>query len=209
MRTARGKRRIMALPMPTAAATLSGRIVRLEPLALNHVDELVLAAAAPEIWEHLAWGSLARPDRMCAWVEGKLADEQRGISSSFAIILLATGRVVGSTSYLDIAWKDRRVEIGSTWLTREVWRTAVNTECKYLLMQHAFETLALHRVQLKTDILNLRSQAAIARLGAVREGVLRAHMIRADGSQRDTVMFSVIRAEWPETKRRLEGFLSR
>lgn len=189
--------------------TLAGRRVRLEPLAPGHADDLLVAAAAPEIWQHLAWGSLAAPEKLAAWIQGRLAEAAHGLILPFAIVDLDRGRAIGSTSYLDIALRDRRVEIGSTWLSRDSWRTAVNTECKYLLLRHGFETLALERVQLKTDIRNERSQAAIARLGAVREGVLRRHMVRADGSQRDSVMFSIIAEEWPAVKARLETALGR
>ncbi|HRJ48186.1 MAG TPA: GNAT family protein, partial [Opitutaceae bacterium] len=127
----------------------------------------------------------------------------------FAVIRRADGRAVGSTSYLDIAPEHRRIEIGWTWLGAEARRTAINTECKYLLLRHAFETLGCGRVQLKTDARNLRSQAAIERIGAKREGVLRRHLVMPDGFVRDTVMFSILAEEWPAVKARLEANLAR
>jgi RimJ/RimL family protein N-acetyltransferase len=195
--------------MPPIPVTLAGRLVRLEPLVSAHHDDLVRASGDPEVWRHISFGSLAEPGRMRAWIEAKAAEQAAGTWLPFAVIDLARGRAVGSTSYLDISARDRRLEIGGTWLGREVWRTGINTECKFLLLRHAFETLGCLRVQLKTDLLNVRSQTAITRLGAVREGVLRAHMRRGDGTQRDTVMFSIIAAEWPAAKARLEGFLAR
>jgi RimJ/RimL family protein N-acetyltransferase len=127
----------------------------------------------------------------------------------WAIMDRRTGEAVGGTTYLDIAPADKRVEIGATWHGKAFWRTAINTECKFLLLRHAFETLGCNRVQLKTDLRNERSQAAIARLGAVREGVLRSQMVMPDGWVRDTVMFSIIKAEWPAVKEGLEAKMAR
>jgi N-acetyltransferase len=138
-------------------------------------------------------------------VEGELT---RGTALTFSIIELASGEAVGTTTLFDFSAADRRVEIGRTWLAKNWWRTAVNTECKRLLLGHAFETMDLLRVQLKTDHLNVRSQTAIARLGAVREGVLRSHMRRTDGTQRDSVMFSIIAAEWPNVRAGLDARLA-
>ena len=119
------------------------------------------------------------------------------------------GEAVGGTTLFDYSEPNRRLEIGYTWLARPAWRTAINTEAKYLLLSHAFEVLGCNRVQLKTDLRNLRSQAAIARLGAAREGVLRSHMVMPDGHVRDTVMFSLVAAEWPTAKARLEVMMGR
>ena len=130
------------------------------------------------------------------------------IQAGFAQIEQVTGRVVGSTTYLDISRRDRRLEIGSTWIGKPWQRTGVNTEAKYLLLRHGFEDLGAVRVQLKTDKRNLQSQAAIERLGAVREGVLRKHMLVHDGVIRDTVMYSIIADEWPSVKQRLEAKLA-
>ena len=123
------------------------------------------------------------------------------------IVRRSDERAIGMTAYLDIHPKDRWLEIGGTWLTPEVQRTAINTECKYLLLRHAFETLGCVRVQLKTDARNLRSQRAIERVGAVKEGVLRKQMLTRGGFQRDTVVYSIIDSEWQKVKARLEGFL--
>ncbi len=195
--------------MTVSPITLSGRHVRLEPLTHAHAPDLLRAAQDPEIWRHLPFGSLTDPERM-RWVISKaLAEQAAGAWLPFAVIDAVRGCAVGSTSYLEIVPHDERLEIGATWLAREAWRTAVNTECKFLLLRHAFETLGCRRVQLKTDLRNERSQIAIERLGAVREGVLRAHMRRADGSQRDTVMYSIIASEWPAVKERLEKSLRR
>ena len=126
---------------------------------------------------------------------------------SFVIVRRSDERAVGMTAYLDIHSRDRWLEIGGTWLTPEMWRTPINTECKYLLLRHAFETLGCVRVQLKTDGRNVQSQRAIERLGAVKEGVLRKHMLTRGGYQRDTVMYSIVDMEWHAVKERLEGFL--
>lgn len=142
------------------------------------------------------------------YVEHAESTLKRGEALTFAVTKAGDGEAVGTTTFFDGSSSDRRLEIGSTWLGRSVWRTAINTEAKLLLLRHAFETLGCLRVQLKTDIRNERSQAAIARLGATREGVLRAHMRRLDGTQRDTVMYSIIADEWPAVQTRLEGILA-
>jgi RimJ/RimL family protein N-acetyltransferase len=144
-----------------------------------------------------------------AWIHDALAERAAGTQFPFAIVELASGAAVGSTRYLNITPRDRGIEIGWTWLAPRMQRSAVNTECKYLLLRHAFETLGAIRVQLKTDARNLTSQRAIERLGAVREGVLRKHMIVLHGHQRDTVMYSITDDEWPAVKSRLAGLLAR
>jgi RimJ/RimL family protein N-acetyltransferase len=133
----------------------------------------------------------------------------RGDEVPFAIIERASNTAIGSTRYMDIQRENRGLEIGWTWLARPYWRTAINTECKYLLLRHAFEHVGAIRVQLKTDLRNERSQQAIARLGAVREGVLREHRIMHGGYRRSSVYFSLLEREWPAAKARLEGFLAR
>lgn len=193
--------------MQLRTVTLVGRHVRLEPIAEHHVAALVRHAADPEIWTHFGGAKLDSVEVLRARIEAQQDERERGQAITFAIVPLATGEATGTTTYFDVSVPDRRLEIGSTWLGRSVWRTAVNTECKRLLLGHAFETLGCLRVQLKTDILNVRSQTAIARLGAVREGVLRAHMRRRDGTQRDTVMYSIIAEEWPTVRGRLERML--
>jgi RimJ/RimL family protein N-acetyltransferase len=194
--------------MNAPPVTLHGRHVRLEPLAPAHAADLARAAAEPEIWAYMPVPAPLTPEAMQAVIAKAEVERAQGVRLAFAIISLASGRAVGSTSYLDIAPGHRRVEIGWTWLGAEARRTAVNTECKYLLLRHAFETLGCNRVQLKTDSRNLRSRAAIERIGGVMEGVLRRHMLMPDGHKRDTVMFSIIAEEWPAVKRRLEQRLA-
>ena len=195
--------------MILSPVTLTGRYARLEPLGERHLASLLRHGADAQIWR---WMPTLRDDpreSVQVWFERATAGTARGEVIAWAIVEVASGEAVGGTTYLDLALADKRVEIGSTWHARAVWRTAINTECKYLLLRHAFETLGCNRVQLKTDLRNERSQAAIARLGAVREGVLRAQMVMPDGWVRDTVMFSIVAAEWPAAKARLEGWLAR
>jgi RimJ/RimL family protein N-acetyltransferase len=188
--------------------TLRGERALLVPLEEAHVKGLADAGAAPEIWHYMpAWPSSA--EEMRAVVEQALRLRDAGAEMPFTIIDQADGRIVGSTRYLEITPAHRGLEIGWSWLTPEVWRTRINTECKLLLLRHAFEELGAIRVQLKTDLRNARSQAAIARIGGVREGVLRQHRIMPDGYLRDTVYFSILDHEWPVVRARLEGFLQR
>lgn len=192
--------------MRVEPVTLRGERVQLEPLELEHASELHSAAQDPQIWEFLPQSLLVRTnlDRI---LNEALVARDAGTELPFVIRDLATGKLVGSTRYLAISVPNRQVEIGWTWHHPSVWRTRVNSESKYLLARHAFEKLRVIRLQLKTDQRNLRSQAAIARLGAVREGVLRSHMILPNGYVRDTVFFSIIAAEWPAVKERLEHVL--
>lgn len=188
--------------------TLCGRWVRLEPLAPRHARELFEAGRDPSIWEFL----LVPPPRdvrdMEAYIEQALREQRAGTALPFVIIAADAGRAIGSTRYLDIRPAHSGLEIGWTWLSPVVQRTAVNTECKLLLLAHAFELLGCLRVQLKTDARNLRSQAAIERIGAVREGVLRRHMITRGGFVRDTVMYSITDTEWPAVRERLQAHLA-
>lgn len=188
-------------PLPV---TLTGDHVRVEPLALRHLDDLFAAGGDDdEVWRWL--GPTPRtPQELETKLAALLADAS---CVPFAVIHLASGRAAGWTTYLDIDVEHERLEIGSTWYGRAHWRSAVNTETKLLLLTHAFEELGMGRVQLKTDHLNERSQKAIARLGARHEGVLRRHRRRPDGTWRDTVYFSLLADEWPEAKARLAGWL--
>jgi RimJ/RimL family protein N-acetyltransferase len=149
------------------------------------------------------------PEDMRRWVSDILSRAEKGTDLPFVAVHLATGRVAGATRYLNIMPNDRGLEIGGTWYGPEFQRTAVNTECKYLLLRHAFETLGCIRVQLKTDLRNERSQKAIERIGAVKEGVLRNHMILPDGRYRHSVFYSILDTEWSEVKKRLEEMLGR
>lgn len=178
-------------------ATLGGTYVRIEPLGLEHVEGLAAATAGDEeVWRWLPAFPADEPE-LRALVEAALADRAAGNRFPWVILESATGRMVGSSSYLDIDPANQRIEIGWTWLSRSVWRSAVNTEAKLLLLGHAFDDLGYERVALKTHHRNERSQAAIARLGAVREGTLRHHVLHRDGTWRDSVFFSVLSAEWP------------
>jgi N-acetyltransferase len=190
--------------------TLEANHVRLEPLSLAHVPDLFAVAQDEEIWRWLAIPPPSTADEMRAWVEEALSLQARVGEQPFAVIDRATGRAIGSTRLMNVEAPHRGLEIGWTWYGRAYWRTAVNTECKYLLLRHAFETLGCIRVQFRTDLRNERSQRAIERLGAVREGVLRKHRIVArDGYHRSSVCYSIIDDEWPAVKSRLEPMLAR
>jgi RimJ/RimL family protein N-acetyltransferase len=179
--------------------TLSGAHVVLEPVAERHLPDLLEAGREPQVWTWLPWPRPGSLPELRA-----LLERERQIAFPFAQLEAATGRAVGVTTYRDADAAHRTLEVGGTWLGRPWWRTAVNTEAKLLMLGHAFEALGANRVALKTDIRNERSQAAIARLGAVREGVLRRQYVRPDGTLRDSVLFSVIAPEWPLVRARLE-----
>jgi RimJ/RimL family protein N-acetyltransferase len=195
--------------MSLIPVTLTGRLVRLEPLTPWHLTGLARHGADRELWLYMKH---ARPDPLESlhlWKSAMEGLQARGEGLAFAIFDKARKEAVGGTCYFDWVAADRRLEIGHTWLGRAVWRTGVNTETKALLLRHAFEALGCNRVQLKTDGRNLRSQAAIERIGAKKEGVLRQHMVMPDGFVRDTVMYSITSAEWPEVKARLDGLMKR
>lgn len=197
------------MTMVVRPVTLHGKVVRVEPLATTHAAALYAAAQDPAIWRYLPTDASVSETAMGEWIAQALAQREAGSQMPFAIVEEATNTPVGSTRYLSIMPHDRGLEIGWTWLTPRVQRTAVNTECKYLLLRHAFEELGAIRVQIKTDSRNTISQRAIERLGAVREGVLRKYQIVRDDYQRDTVMYSIIDDEWPAVKSKLEAFLAR
>ena len=194
--------------MDPRPVTLEGRHVRLEPLTLAHAPALLAALAEDEsIWQ---WMSIEPPlslEAMEAHVASALEAQASGSTIAFVQISLADGRVCGATRYLNISRSDRGLEIGWTWIGKRWQRTAINTEAKFLLLKHAFEALGAARVQLKTDARNLQSQAAIARIGGVREGVLRKYQKTRGDFLRDTVMFSVVADEWPAVKERLAAKL--
>lgn len=181
--------------------TLDGTHVRLEPLEERHRAAIRPAAQHPEIFAVTtsALGPLYAP-----YIDHALARTAAGHELAFAVYHKTLGRFVGMTRYLAIEPAHRKLEIGSTWYEPAVWAGPVNPECKYLLMRHAFETLKFHRVEFKTDRRNARSRAAILKLGAKQEGILRKHMVVADGYVRDSVYFSVIDEEWPAVKAGLE-----
>ncbi|MFJ4901509.1 GNAT family N-acetyltransferase [Streptomyces sp. NPDC088727] len=192
---------------PPLPVTLTGRHVRLEPLSPDHLDDLFAAGGDEEVWRWQGGPAPRTREELGEKLTALLAAARRGVYVPFAVVHRESGRAVGWTTYMDIDVADERLEIGSTWYGRAYWRTAVNTDTKLLLLTHAFEELGMGRVQLKTDHLNERSQAAIARLGARREGVLRRHRRRHDGSWRDTVYFSLLADEWPEARARLRARL--
>ncbi len=193
--------------MHVEPVTLQGRHVRLEPPADRHVDQLLSAGKAREIWTFLPYGPFESRADWIEWLRTLSERTRRGEALPFVTIRLSDEQTVGMTSYLYISRPDHSLEIGGTWLMPEAQRSAVNTESKYLLLRHAFETLGCIRVQLKTDSRNVKSQRAIERLGAKKEGVLRKHMIVKNGYQRDSVIYSVIDTEWQTVKARLETLL--
>jgi len=188
---------------------LTGAVVRLEPLAEAHIPGLAAAGQDPEIWKYMLYGDLSSPEGMRAWVEEMLRRQAQGTDLAFAVVHLPSGQVAGATRYLEMRPEHRGLEIGGTWYATRFQRTAVNTECKYLLLRHAFEQLGCVRVQFKTDARNERSLRAIERLGAVREGELRNHMLLPGGRVRNSVYYSILDREWPAIKAGLEAKLAR
>lgn len=182
--------------------TLSARGVDLVPLGLTHEDGLRGAAADGALWA-IRVTSVPEPEQTRSYIENAVSMREAGNRFAFAVIESASGKVLGSTSYHDIVPALRRVEIGWTWYGKSVQRSHVNTTCKLLLMTHAFETLKCHVVGWRTDNYNFASQAAIERLGARKDGVIRGHALRRDGTIRDTVMYSMRAGEWPEAKAQL------
>lgn len=187
---------------------LEGSGVRLEPLAPDHAAALRAAASDGRLWE-LWYTAVPEPPRVDAYIETALAGQREGRMLPWAVRETDGGTIVGSTRYHDIVAEIDRVEIGYTWYAKRWQRTHVNTSCKLLLLQHAFETLGCAVVGLRTDNFNFASQRAIEALGARKDGVLRHHQARRDGTARDSVMYSVLRAEWRDVKRHLELRLAR
>lgn len=183
--------------------TLEGHLARLEPLRRDHLPALCEVGLDAEIWR---WTSfhVESAEGMRDYIERGLARQAQGHALPFATVERAGGRIVGSTRFESFEPHDRRVEIGWTWIARPSQRTGINVEAKYLMLRHAFETLGLHRVELKTDVLNAASRKAILGIGATEEGILRRHMVTSRGRVRDTVYFSIIAEEWPTVRRRLE-----
>jgi len=195
-------------PIRVEPVVLEGEHVRLEPLALAHLDGLCEIGIVEELWRWIPT-QVAAPEQMKAYVELALSERANGVSMPFAQVERASGRVIGSTRYMNVERAHRRLEIGSTWIAPSWQRTAINTEAKYLLLRHAFEDLGCMRVELKTDSLNEKSRAAILRIGAKQEGIFRNHMITSTGRVRHTVYFSVIDSEWAGVKAELERRLGR
>jgi N-acetyltransferase len=194
----------MNLPAPV---TLTSPDVRLEPLTLAHVPALAAVGIDPELWGWIP-NSIANADQMHAYVLTALDEQRRGVALPFAIVEAASGSVIGSTRFAAIDVRNRRLEIGWTWLARSHQRTRANKAAKRLLLGHAFDALGVNRVELKTDALNEKSRNAIGRIGGVQEGILRQHVLCASGRIRDTVYFSILAAEWPAVRRRLDERLA-
>ena len=191
-----------------APVTLEGHGVRLEPLAPAHAAALTAAVADGRLWE-LWFTAVPEPERMARYIADALDGQQAGHMLPWAVRELGSGSIVGSTRYHDVVAPIDRVEIGYTWYAATWQRSHVNTACKVLLLTHAFEQLGCQVVGLRTDGFNLASQRAIESLGAKKDGVLRHHQARRDGSARDSVMYSILRHEWPGVRRHLEGRLAR
>jgi len=189
--------------MIVAPVTLEGKCVQLEPLLAAHHAALTEIGLDEDLWRWIP-APVRTPAEMSAYIEAALAEQARGVSLPFTIVEKSSGKPVGCTRYGNIDRVHRRVEIGWTWVAKPWQRTAVNTEAKYLLLRHAFETLGCIRVELKTDSLNGKSRAAILRIGARQEGIFRNHMITASGRIRHTVYFSIVDDEWSAVKTRFE-----
>jgi RimJ/RimL family protein N-acetyltransferase len=191
--------------MKVEPVILIGRIVRLEPLSEAHIPALAKVGLDEEIWRYMRYGKVETVEQLTAWVRELLDLQARGTDLPFTVIHLASGAAIGCTRYLNIDPLNRSLEIGGTWYGLDYQGTLVNSECKYLLLKHAFEQLGCVRVWFKTDRRNLHSQRALEKLGAVKEGVLRNHMILPDGYIRDSVMYSLLPGEWSQVKMKLEA----
>jgi RimJ/RimL family protein N-acetyltransferase len=195
-------------PMVVEPVTLQGQVVRLEPLKMEHFDALWSIGQDPDLWQ-LAPYQINTAEKMRTYLHAALDGQELGVALPFVTIARTTGQVVGTTRFGNIDAPNHRAEIGWTWIGKPWQRTPVNTEAKFLMLQHAFEVWQCIRVELKTDALNIRSRAAIARLGAKEEGISRHHMITESGRLRDSVYFSIINDEWPDVKARLQTLLAR
>jgi len=192
-----------------SAPILDGRFLRLVPLRLDHAASLAIAADDPDVWRYLPYGPARTTEAMRALIEELLARRAAGSDLPFTVLARPDGRPVGMTRFLEIDRPNRRVEIGGTWFDRDHRRTPFNTESKLLLLSHAFDVERANRVQFKTDLRNLPSQAAIERIGATREGVLRDHMVMPDGHVRSSVLYSLVASEWPAARVRLTALRDR
>lgn len=200
---------VLNFKLDVKPVVLTGQTVRLEPLSEAHVPALTVAGLDERIWRFMLYGNIQTEGQMTAWVQEMLRRQMQGCDLPFAVIHLSSGQAIGSTRYMDIHPLDRALEIGGTWYAVQFQRTVVNKECKYLLLEHAFESLGCVRVQFKTDLRNVNSQRALERIGAVKEGVMRRHLITPEGYIRDSVFYSIIDLEWPDVKKRLREMIDR
>lgn len=196
-----------AIPWPEPV-TLRSKIATLEPLAQRHCEELSEAVRDGELWR-LWYTSIPAPAKMAAEIDRRLALQAAGSMLPFAVVDNAVGRAVGMTTYMHIDAKNRRVEIGSTWYRASTQRTSINTQCKLLLLQHAFEGLGCIAVEFRTHAFNFASRRGIERLGAKLDGILRNHQVMPNGTLRDTCVYSIIAAEWPTVKAHLDWQLAK
>ena len=187
---------------------LEGRLVRLEPLAAHHADGLRAAATDSDMFAWMPVDMASSDAALMAWLDESIALGRDGIAVPYAILAADSGRVLGSTRFLELRFEHLRAEIGWSWITRPAWGTGVNVETKLLLLEHAFERVGLRRVEFKTDARNERSRGALLALGASFEGILRTHMVVRDAGRRDSAYFSVIDEEWPAVKRSLQSRLT-
>ena len=195
-------------PMSLDPVTLTGHLVELAPMTHEHLDELAALGTEENIWTHYV-ATYETRDKMAAYIDQCLAEQQRRVSLPFVIREQASGALVGGTRYMNVDRANYRLEIGSSWLHPQWQRTGINTETKYLLLIHAFETLKTMRVELKTDAWNTPSRVAMERLGAQFEGVFRYHMIRHDGRIRHSAYYAFVHPDWPATKTHIEGLMRR
>ena len=205
---ARPQRKESIMTAFTEPITLIGRHAALEPLACEQEEALSAAVRDGELWK-LWYTAVPPPEGMRAEIERRLGLQKIGSMLPFTVLSRPGGKIVGMTTYMNIDAKNRRVEIGSTWYARSAQRTPLNTECKLMLLSHAFETLDCIAVEFRTGFFNYASRRAIERLGAKQDGILRSHQHYADGSLRDTVVFSIVAHEWPAVKRHLEFLLGK
>lgn len=197
------------MPLPLLQpVTLEGEVVRLEPLAAEHADALAGVGLHPELWR-LQPEPLETADDMRRYVERALAAQRDGTCLPFVIVQQSSGQIIGTTRYMDIALAHKRLEIGATWLTPAAQRSGANTEAKFLLLQHAFETIGIIRVVFKTELGNTQSRQAILRIGGVEEGVFRKHLIAQSGRTRDMVYYAILDEDWPAVKARLQARMHR
>ena len=196
------------MSLPLAPVSLHGSLVSLEPLTIASVPDLAAIGLHPELWRLQPRGILSVAD-MRDYVEQALADHARGVSLPFVIVRRTDRAILGSTRFMEIAFEHRRLEIGATWLTPAAQRTGVNVDAKLLLLSHAFESMGMQRVVLKTEATNTQSRTAILALGAVEEGTFRRHLIAENGRMRDMTYFSILDTEWPGVRERLRARLAR